>query len=378
MAEIIEAGSAAARTASGSPHPNAPQTAGTAAAAATAAEAPADSTDRVDNNGDRGDAHGNGDFAGGPVTVDGLDATADVAEAEATDEVDQAEDVDEVGEAEPTREVGEAEATREVGEAQAIREVGETEAIREVGEAQAIREVDEAEATREVGEAEDVDEVDEAEPTREVGAPQDVDEIDEADGTDEVDEVDEVDVYEEADDEDGAVDEVAGEAVDGRGAGTGSRSEELLVREGDLAGDYLERLLDLLDYDGDIDLDVEAGRAIVSIDGGDDLQKLVGQGGTVLEALQELTRLAVQQETGVRSRLMLDIAQWRAGRRSELAEIGREAAQKALSTGGSVKLAAMTPFERKIVHDAVAKVSGVHSESEGEEPRRRVVVFRTD
>ena len=363
MAEIIEAGSAAARTASGSPHPDAPQTAGTAgtaAVAATAAEAPADSTDRVDNNGDRGDAHGNGDFAGGPVTVDGLDATADVAEDEATDEVDQAEDVDEVGEAEDVDEVDQAEPTREVDEA---------EATREVGEAQDVDEVDEAEPTREVDEAEDVDEVGEA---------QDVDEIDEADGTDEVDEADEVDVYEETYVEDGAVDEVAGEAVDGRGAGTGSRSEELLVREGDLAGDYLERLLDLLDYDGDIDLDVEAGRAIVSIDGGDDLQKLVGQGGTVLEALQELTRLAVQQETGVRSRLMLDIAQWRAGRRSELAEIGREAAQKALSTGGSVKLAAMTPFERKIVHDAVAKVSGVHSESEGEEPRRRVVVFRTD
>jgi spoIIIJ-associated protein len=156
-----------------------------------------------------------------------------------------------------------------------------------------------------------------------------------------------------------------------------SRSEDLLVREGDVAGDYLERLLDLLDYDGDIDLDVEAGRAIVSIDGGDDLQKLVGQNGTVLEALQELTRLAVQQETGVRSRLMLDIAQWRAGRRTELAEIGRDAARKALSSGNSVKLAPMTPFERKIVHDAVARVSGVHSESEGEEPRRRVVVFRT-
>lgn len=180
----------------------------------------------------------------------------------------------------------------------------------------------------------------------------------------------------------GEVAELTGSASeDGGAAGNGvaatGRSEDLLVREGDLAGDYLERLLDLLDYDGDIDLDVEAGRAIVSIDGGDDLQKLVGQNGTVLEALQELTRLAVQQETGVRSRLMLDIAQWRAGRRTELAEIGRDAARKALSSGSSVKLAPMTPFERKIVHDAVARVNGVHSESEGEEPRRRVVVFRT-
>jgi len=159
--------------------------------------------------------------------------------------------------------------------------------------------------------------------------------------------------------------------------GTGPSGEDLLVREGDVAGDYLERLLDLLDYDGDIDLDVEASRAVVSIDGGEDLQKLVGPNGTVLEALQELTRLAVQQETGTRSRLMLDVAQWRAGRRTELAEIGRSAAEKALATGDSVKLAPMTPFERKVVHDAVAAVKGVHSESEGEEPRRRVVVFRS-
>ena len=96
-----------------------------------------------------------------------------------------------------------------------------------------------------------------------------------------------------------------------------SNTETLLVQEGDVAGDYLERLLDLLDYDGDIDLDVEAGRAVVSIDGGGDLEKLVGSRGQVLEALQELTRLAVQQDTGVLSRLMLDVSGWRAGRREE-------------------------------------------------------------
>ncbi|HJP75452.1 MAG TPA: R3H domain-containing nucleic acid-binding protein [Pseudonocardiaceae bacterium] len=152
-------------------------------------------------------------------------------------------------------------------------------------------------------------------------------------------------------------------------------AEDLLVQEGDIAGDYLERLLDLLDYDGDIDLDVDAGRAVVSIDGGEDLEKLVGPRGSVLEALQELTRLAVQQETGARSRLMLDVAGWRAARREELRELGRSAAEQAVKTGEQVKLQAMTPFERKVVHDAVASVSGAHSESEGEEPRRRVVVF---
>lgn len=156
-----------------------------------------------------------------------------------------------------------------------------------------------------------------------------------------------------------------------------SNTEALLVQEGDIAGDYLERLLDLLDYDGDIDLDVEAGRAVVSIDGGDDLEKLVGGRGQVLEALQELTRLAVQQETGVRSRLMLDVAGWRAGRRQELTELGRSTAETVLETGKEARLRPMTPFERKIIHDAVAAVDGVHSESEGEEPNRKVVVFKS-
>lgn len=157
-----------------------------------------------------------------------------------------------------------------------------------------------------------------------------------------------------------------------------SNTEDLLVREGDVAGDYLERLLDVLDYDGDIDLDVEAGRAMVSIDGGGDLEKLVGQHGAVLEALQELTRLAVQQETGARSRLMLDVAGWRAGRRDELSELGRSTAEKVAQSGEPVRLQVMTPFERKVVHDAVAKVDGVTSESEGEEPRRRVVVLPSE
>ncbi|HSZ29598.1 MAG TPA: R3H domain-containing nucleic acid-binding protein [Pseudonocardiaceae bacterium] len=152
-------------------------------------------------------------------------------------------------------------------------------------------------------------------------------------------------------------------------------SEELLVQEGDVAGDYLERLLDLVDYDGDIDLDVEAGRAMVSIDGGEDLVKLVGTRGVVLEALQELTRLAVQQQTGARSRLMLDIAQWRSARRNDLSKLSRSTAERVRDGGEPVRLEPMTPFERKIVHDAVAEVDGVQSESDGEEPQRCVVVF---
>ncbi len=149
---------------------------------------------------------------------------------------------------------------------------------------------------------------------------------------------------------------------------------DLLVREGDIAGDYLERLLDIADVDGDLDMDVEGERAVVAVVG-EGLDALVGPGGTVLEALQELTRLAVVQQTGVRSRLMLDIGGWRAARKAELTEIGTRTAQRVLSSGEQVRLAPMTPFERKVVHDAVAAVEGVHSESEGVEPERRVVVL---
>ncbi len=152
-------------------------------------------------------------------------------------------------------------------------------------------------------------------------------------------------------------------------------TEERLVAEGEIAGDYLEELLDLLDFDGDIDLDVEGSRAVVSIDGSDDLNKLVGRKGEVLDALQELTRLAVHQKTGVRSRLMLDIASWRRRRRDELAALGDKVARRVLESGEREELAPMTPFERKIVHDAVAAVDGVRSESEGVEPSRRVVVL---
>ncbi|MET9489130.1 MULTISPECIES: Jag family protein [unclassified Nocardia] len=169
----------------------------------------------------------------------------------------------------------------------------------------------------------------------------------------------------------GSVDEAAAEAP----AETVVDAEEALIEEGEIAGDYLEQLLDVLDFDGDIDLDVEGDRAIVSIDGGKDLDKLVGRRGEVLDALQELTRLAVQQATGVRSRLMLDVAGWRAGRRAELSALGAEAAKRVLESGEREALTPMTPFERKIVHDAVAAVDGVVSESEGVEPSRRVVVL---
>jgi spoIIIJ-associated protein len=150
--------------------------------------------------------------------------------------------------------------------------------------------------------------------------------------------------------------------------------DTLLVREGDVAGDYLERLLDILDVDGDIDLDVEGDRASVAVVGGQ-LKTLIGPDGATLEALQELTRLAVAQATGVRSRLMLDIGGFRAKRRADLTALATEAAARVGQSRQPERLAAMNPFERKVVHDVIAGSPGVRSESEGEEPNRRVVVL---
>jgi spoIIIJ-associated protein len=157
------------------------------------------------------------------------------------------------------------------------------------------------------------------------------------------------------------------------GADSGTSRLAELEREGDIAADYLEALLDIADFDGDIDMDVEGERAMVSIVGAD-LADLVGPEGSVLEALQELTRLAVTQATGNRSRLMLDISGHRAAARERLVLLANEVAEQVKASGEKASLPAMTPFERKVVHDAIAE-AGLASESEGEEPRRHVVVL---
>jgi spoIIIJ-associated protein len=147
----------------------------------------------------------------------------------------------------------------------------------------------------------------------------------------------------------------------------------LLEQEGEIAADYLEALLDIADFDGDIDMDVENDRATVSIVGAD-LAQLVGEKGAVLEALQELTRLAVTRETGERSRLMLDISGYRAEVKTKLIEVAKTAAAKAIETGEEVELKPMNAFERKVVHDAVGE-AGAKSVSKGEDPKRRIVVL---
>lgn len=146
-----------------------------------------------------------------------------------------------------------------------------------------------------------------------------------------------------------------------------------LEHEGDIAADYLEELLDIADLDGDIDMDVEGDRASVQV-GGADLSLLVGRNGEVLEALQELTRLAVYRETGERSRLMLDVGGHRAEQRTRLVALAEASIAEVKESGESLALDPMSAFERKVVHDVVA-AAGLTSESEGAEPKRHVVIL---
>jgi len=158
-----------------------------------------------------------------------------------------------------------------------------------------------------------------------------------------------------------------------------SNTVKRLEEEGEVGADYLEELLDIVDLGGDIDIDIDHGRAsiaVVASEEGDaqELAVLVGRDGEVLEAVQELTRLAVQTRTGNRSRLMLDINGYRAERRSELTKVAQEAVKRVRVTGETVSLEPMNPFERKVCHDVVA-AEGLISESEGAEPQRYVVVL---
>ncbi|TCB92046.1 single-stranded DNA-binding protein [Micromonospora zingiberis] len=167
---------------------------------------------------------------------------------------------------------------------------------------------------------------------------------------------------------DGEPEETETATAPSKGAGEGD-----LFRQSEIAADYVEGLLDILDYDGDIDELVSGGRPVVEVVGGR-LQNLVGQRGATLEALQELARLAVFRQTGSPSRLLLDVGGYRANRRKELAAVARNAVEKVKEHGEAVRLEAMSAFERKCVHDVVNAIDGVESESEGVEPNRRIVV----
>lgn len=156
----------------------------------------------------------------------------------------------------------------------------------------------------------------------------------------------------------------------------GSEESSAGPDEGDVAADYLEELLDIADLDGDIDIEIRDGRTFISVvaeDGVEGLADLVGPKGEVLDALQELTRLAVLTATGNRTRLVLDIAGHRERRQSELQEQADDAVAQVRDHGEDVHLEPMSAYERKIVHDVVAE-AGLVSESDGEGKRRHVVV----
>jgi spoIIIJ-associated protein len=174
-----------------------------------------------------------------------------------------------------------------------------------------------------------------------------------------------------------AASEESAEAGEERTASRRAARIKQLEREGEVAADFLETLLDIADLDGDLDVDVEGDRAVVAIvdsDEGRVPRRLVGPDGKVLEALQELTRLAVQVDTGERSRLMLDIAGHRAARRAALVELAHEAIAAVKETGHRRELEPMSAFERKVVHDEVS-AAGLVSESEGVEPNRYIVIL---
>ena len=177
-----------------------------------------------------------------------------------------------------------------------------------------------------------------------------------------------VEADEDADDEDGPE---ADEDQDEDEADEPSDSD--LFRQSEIAADYIEGLLDILDFDGDIDELVQNGRPMVEVVGGR-LNNLVGNRGATLEALQELSRLAVYRQTGEPSRLLLDVGGFRANRRKELVAVAKNAAEKVKQYGESVRLEPMSAFERKCVHDVINAMAGVESESEGVEPSRRIVV----
>lgn len=182
------------------------------------------------------------------------------------------------------------------------------------------------------------------------------------------------------DDQDGTPIE-AGDEAQSAGSEPGNGAEKgvtasRLEEEGDVAADYLEELLDIADIDGDIDIEVRNGRTYISIVAEEEsagLENLVGRDGEVLEALQELTRLAVLSATENRSRLVLDINGYRAERAGDLQKIAEDAVAAVKDSGDAVALAPMSAYERKIVHDAVAEL-GFVSESEGEGADRHIVV----
>ncbi len=151
---------------------------------------------------------------------------------------------------------------------------------------------------------------------------------------------------------------------------------EQLNEEADVAADYLEGLLDIVDYEGDIEMGVRNHRPTVQIvaDDDTDIKHLIGKDGEVVDALQQLTRLAVQQKIGERSHLIVDVDGFLRRKREHLREQALDVIDEVRETGDPVNMKPMNSFERKIVHDMVRE-EGLKSRSHGEEPHRYVTVY---
>lgn len=154
------------------------------------------------------------------------------------------------------------------------------------------------------------------------------------------------------------------------------KTMDQLNDEADIAADYLEGLLDIVDYEGDIELGVRNNRPMVQIvaDDDSDIKHLIGRHGEVVDALQQLTRLAVQQKTGERSHLIVDVDGFLKRKRQHLRDVALDAVDEVRETGEPVNLKPMNSFERKVIHDVVRE-EGIKSRSHGEEPHRYVTVY---
>ena len=154
------------------------------------------------------------------------------------------------------------------------------------------------------------------------------------------------------------------------------RSIDQLNEEADIAADYLEGLLDIADYEGDIEMGVRNNRPMIQIvaDDDSDIKHLIGRDGEVVDALQQLSRLAIQQKTGERSHLIVDVDGFLKRKRQHLRDIALDAVDEVRETGDSVSLKPMNSFERKVIHDTV-RDEGLRSRSHGEEPHRYVTVY---
>lgn len=163
---------------------------------------------------------------------------------------------------------------------------------------------------------------------------------------------------------------------------SGTLTEDELDDQADIAADFVEDLLARMGVEASVEPNLEDGTMYVDILGSgpddDDMALLIGRHGQTLDALQELTRHVVLRKSGLRCRVMVDVEDYKKRQRDRLASKAREIAKRVARTGREEELDPMNPYERKVVHDAVAAVAGAESSSRGEEPERRVVIRPTE